>query len=66
VPVRLICCFCVPECREIKTARGVQSATQRAFEAQAIAAGAQYAIVRSLDEALALLWERGYLARRLV
>ncbi len=32
---------------EIKTSRGVQSATQRAFEAQAIVAGAQYAIVRS-------------------
>jgi hypothetical protein len=50
---------------EIKTSRGVQSATQRAFEAQAITAGAQYAIVRSLDEALALLWQRGFLARKL-
>jgi hypothetical protein len=50
---------------ELKTSRGVQSESQRAFEARAIAAGAQYAIVRSIDEALALLWERGFLARRL-
>jgi hypothetical protein len=50
---------------ELKTSRGTQSQSQRAFEAQAITAGAQYAIVRSIDEALALLWERGFLARKL-
>ena len=50
---------------EIKTSRGVQSATQRAFEAQAIAAGAEYMIARSLDAALDILWRRGFLARRL-
>jgi hypothetical protein len=51
---------------ELKTSRGTQSESQRAFEAQAITAGAWYAIARSLDEALALLWQRGYLARKLV
>jgi hypothetical protein len=42
---------------ELKTSRGTQSQSQRAFEAQAIAAGAQYAIVRSID---------GFLARKLI
>jgi hypothetical protein len=51
---------------ELKTSRGTQSESQRAFEAHATMAGAQYEIVRSLDEALALLWERGFLARKLV
>jgi hypothetical protein len=50
---------------EIKTSSGVQSATQRAFEAQAIVAGCEYRICRSLDEALALLWSAGFLARKL-
>jgi hypothetical protein len=51
---------------EIKTSRGVQSATQRAFEAQAIVAGCEYKICRSLDHALTLLFEAGFLSRRLV
>jgi hypothetical protein len=51
---------------EIKTSRGVQSATQRAFEAQAITAGCEYKICRSLDHALTLLFEAGFLSRRLV
>jgi hypothetical protein len=51
---------------ELKTSRGTQSESQRAFEAQAIAAGAQYAIARSLDAALDVLWRRGFLARKLV
>jgi len=50
---------------EIKTSRGVQSATQRSFEAAATAAGAQYVIARSLDAALKVLWQRGFLARSL-
>jgi hypothetical protein len=51
---------------EIKTSRGVQSATQRAFESQAIMAGCEYMIARSLDAALDVLWRRGFLARKLV
>jgi hypothetical protein len=50
---------------ELKTSRGVQSETQRAFEAQAITAGAEYMIARSLDAALDVLWRRGFLSRRL-
>jgi len=50
---------------EIKTNRGDQSATQRAFEAQAVTAGCEYKICCSLDEALALLWEAGFLAKQL-
>ncbi len=51
---------------ELKTSRGTQSESQRAFEAQAITAGAEYMIARSLDAALDVLWRRGFLARRLV
>jgi hypothetical protein len=51
---------------ELKTSRGTQSESQRAFEAQAITAGAEYMIARSLDAALDVLWRRGFLARKLV
>jgi hypothetical protein len=51
---------------EIKTRTGQQSESQRAFEAQAIAAGCEYMIARNLDAALDLLWRRGFLARKLV
>ncbi len=45
---------------ELKTSRGVQSESQRAFEAQAITAGCEYKICRSLDHALTLLFEAGF------
>jgi hypothetical protein len=51
---------------EIKTRRGVQSETQRAFETQAVRAGAEYMVARGLNTALDILWRRGYLARKLV
>jgi VRR-NUC domain len=51
---------------EIKTSTGRLSETQRAFQELAERAGCEYRVCRSLDEALALLWRRGFLARKLV
>jgi hypothetical protein len=40
---------------EVKTAKGVKSADQRAFEKLAIAHGYYYAVVRSIDDCIELL-----------
>ena len=50
---------------EIKTTAGRQSDSQIEFQELAESADAEYAIARSLDAALDLLWRRGFLARRL-
>ena len=40
---------------EVKTAKGVQSPNQKAFQKQAIANGYYYAVVRSVDDCIELL-----------
>ena len=67
-PARPICCSCALErrrCSWSSRPRAGRSRSQRAFEAQAITAGAEYMIARSLDAALDVLWRRGFLARKL-
>ena len=50
---------------ELKRHGARQSQSQVEFQALAEHAGAQYIVAHSLDEALAILWSRGFLARRL-
>jgi hypothetical protein len=51
---------------ELKDRVGRQSATQIEFQTAAERAGAQYVVAHSLDGALEVLWQRGFLARKLV
>ncbi len=51
---------------ELKDRVGRQSAAQIEFQAAAERAGAQYEVAHSLDDALDVLWRRGFLARKLV
>lgn len=50
---------------ELKDRLGQQSDSQRAFQSDAEAAGCAYEICRTLEDSLALLWARGFLARDL-
>jgi hypothetical protein len=49
----------------VKSYAGRQTDSQREFQALAGRSGCSYALARSLDEALELLWSSGFLGRRL-
>jgi hypothetical protein len=51
---------------ECKTSVGRQGDSQAQFEADARAAGGEYVLVRSLDEAIVVLRERGIITRDLL
>jgi hypothetical protein len=51
---------------ELKDRVGRQSVSQTEFQAAAERAGASYVVTHSLDGALDVLWQRGFLARKLV
>ena len=63
-------CFLMPGIKplllELKTSEGAQSESQCDFEADAHIAGAEYLLVRSLDDAVNELHRRGIIPRNLL
>jgi hypothetical protein len=56
------CSWCAPWFIEVKSATGRQSAEQKSFERQVKDAGAEYVIVRSVEEMAAVLKKNGVIS----